>query len=418
MQTKNTFDIIGIGIGPFNLGLAAMCDTIPNFNTLFIEQNSCFNWHPGLMIPGTRLQVPFYADLVTLADPQSKYSYLSFLHATKGLFRFAIRETYFMKRSEYNEYCRWVANQLKNLQFNCRCEAIYYHEQRKCYEVITNQQSYYAKHIVIGIGTVPYLPSFVNQSRHPLLLHSAEYLFRKEKLLHQNKITIIGSGQSAAEIFYDLLQHYGGELSWFTRSDGFFPMDYSKFALEKTSPEYIDHFYSLVDTVKPAVLSKQNHLYKGIDMELIRAIYDLLDDKKSDNIHLHPNCELLSIANEFELGFSHNELHRPFQHNCDAVILATGYHCVIPPFIKPISDNIQWNDKKQFRINRNYSVDKNNSVFIQNAELLTHGFNAADLGMGPYRNAIILNSILGYEHYPMEKNVAFQTFGLPKVCKS
>jgi len=31
--------------------------------------------------------------------------------------------------------------------------------------------------------------------------------------------------------------------------------------------------------------------------------------------------------------------------------------------------------------------------------------------MGPYRNAIILNSILGYEHFVMEKNVAFQRFG-------
>jgi hypothetical protein len=38
----------------------------------------------------------------------------------------------------------------------------------------------------------------------------------------------------------------------------------------------------------------------------------------------------------------------------------------------------------------------------------THGFNAPDLGMGPYRNAIILNTILGYEYFPLEKDVPFQ----------
>ena len=413
MQKEKIFDIIGIGIGPFNLGLAAMCDAIPGPNCLFIEQNSHFNWHSGLMIPGTRLQVPFYADLVTLADPCSKFSYMAFLKAKHRMFRFAIRENYFIPRQEYNEYCQWVAGQLPSLQFNRRCESIQYQERKQYFEVVTNKETYCAKHIVIGIGTVPYIPSFAKNRIHPLQLHSGEYLFRKEKLLKQNNITVIGSGQSAAEIFYDLLHCYERELYWFTRSDNFFPMDYSKFALEKTSPDYINHFYSLADSVKPNVLSRQNSLYKGVNFSLINQIYDLLDDKQAGNIHMHPNCELLSIANEFDLTFRHSELQQTFRHNAGAVILATGYQSSVPGFIEPICDRIQWNEKKQYNINHNYSIDEENTIFVQNAELHTHGFNTADLGMGPYRNAIIINNILGYEYYPMEKNIAFQTFGLP-----
>jgi lysine N6-hydroxylase len=108
MSTQKVYDIIGIGVGPFNLGLAALCSTIPELNCLFIDQNESFNWHPGMMPASSRLQVPFYADLVTLADPCNKFSYMCFLKAKKRMFRFAIQENYFIKRSEYNEYCRWV----------------------------------------------------------------------------------------------------------------------------------------------------------------------------------------------------------------------------------------------------------------------------------------------------------------------
>ncbi len=42
-----------------------------------------------------------------------------------------------------------------------------------------------------------------------------------------------------------------------------------------------------------------------------------------------------------------------------------------------------------------------------------HGFDASDLRLGPYRNAVILNSILGREYFSIEKGVTFQTFGFP-----
>ncbi|QEC71248.1 hypothetical protein FSB73_05735 [Arachidicoccus ginsenosidivorans] len=78
------YDVIGIGIGPFNLGLAALIQTNTSINSLFIDQNESFNWHQGMMLKGTKLQVPFHADLVTLADPRNKYSFLSYLQAKKG----------------------------------------------------------------------------------------------------------------------------------------------------------------------------------------------------------------------------------------------------------------------------------------------------------------------------------------------
>jgi lysine N6-hydroxylase len=95
------------------------------------------------------------------------------------------------------------------------------------------------------------------------------------------------------------------------------------------------------------------------------------------------------------------------------VILATGYKQRYPSFFQPIRCRLNWPQQSSFEVARNYSVDiTRKQVFVQNAELHTHGFTAPDLGMGPYRNATILNTILGHEHFELEKKIAFQNFGL------
>src|SRR3712207_5055254 len=74
-----TYDLLGIGLGPFNLGLACLADPIDDLDAVFLEGADGFAWHPGMMLPDATLQVPFLADLVTLADPTSRFSYLAFL---------------------------------------------------------------------------------------------------------------------------------------------------------------------------------------------------------------------------------------------------------------------------------------------------------------------------------------------------
>jgi lysine N6-hydroxylase len=123
-----TYDIIGIGIGPFNLGLAALAADLPELTTIFFDEQPRFNWHPGLLLPTARMQVPYYADLVTLVQPQSRFSYFAFLHAQRRLFRFGIHENPFPLRREYNAYCQWVATHLHGCSFGLRCMDIVYDE--------------------------------------------------------------------------------------------------------------------------------------------------------------------------------------------------------------------------------------------------------------------------------------------------
>ena len=52
-------------------------------------------------------------------------------------------------------------------------------------------------------------------------------------------------------------------------------------------------------------------------------------------------------------------------------------------------------------------------IRVLNAEEHTHGFVAPDLGMGAFRNAVVLNTVTGREVYPVETSIAFQQFGAP-----
>lgn len=426
-----TYSLIGIGIGPFNLGLAALAEPITEINSLFFDQSESFDWHPGLMLPNATLQVPFMADLVTLADPTNKYSFLNYCKQTNRLYPFYIRENFNVLRKEYNFYCQWVATQLSNVRFGHEVIAIAYNNN--LYEVTVRRgktgkpETYYAEKLALGTGTQPYMPAFVDRSQTPHVIHTSQYLQHQKQLQQSGSVAVIGSGQSAAEIFQDLLPYtqQGLQLNWFTRSPRFYPMEYSKLTLELTSPEYVDYFYNLPDEKRKKLLTKQNALYKGINYDLINDIFDQLYEMSVDNSSLHVNIrsnmrlENITPAEEdsvYDLLFTETEQQEPYQCQASYVVLATGYKYKEPAFLQGIANRINRQPDGLFQVQRDYTIDVNdNELFVQNAELHTHGFVTPDLGMGAYRNAHIINKITGREVYQIEKRIAFQTFGTTKA---
>lgn len=425
MKTEIIYDIAGIGIGPFNLGLAALCEPIAELKTIFFEQKAEFGWHEGMMIPGTTLQVSYLADLVTLTDPSSQYSYLNFLRKQNRLIQFGIHEQHYLSRSEYNRYCKWVCGQLDNLVFGVSVMDIVFERDKNIFKIQVSNHSekqgiYYAKHIVVGTGTVPYIPPHIKYFLGQKVIHSSQYLRFKENISKSEKVMLVGSGQSAAEIFYDLLNDSKHQhLSWITRSDHFFAMEHNKLAYEMSSPDYIDFFYNLEAAQKSLLLLKQNHLYKGINYQLLNAIYDRLYDNfiegKPEFVSIRAGLTLKDICknkSRLQITFTRNYTNNEYHEETDVLILATGYQYEFPFCLRGVKNLIKFDTANRLIINRNYSVDNTNRIFVQNAEIHTHGFNAPDLGLGPYRNAVIINTILGYEYYPVDKCIAFQKFGL------
>ena len=423
-----TYDLIGIGLGPFNLGLACLTEPIDELSSLFLDQNPDFDWHPGIMLDSATLQTPFLSDLVTLADPTSPYSFLNYLKETGRLYQFYIREIFYPLRSEYNAYCKWAANRLSNVRFGHRVTSVEYAETDDVYLVRAVQTEtgtevrFQAKHLVIGTGTSPYLPPACRDLAGPVV-HSSKYLNHKADVQRRRSITLVGSGQSAAEIYYDLLSDidtHGYELTWVTRSPRFYPLEYTKLTLEMTSPDYVDYFHALPEPTRYRLASQQAGLYKGINADLINAIYDLLYQKNTNQAvqtRLLTNTELRTASHDpqtgqYTLGLHHTEQEQDFTLTTESLVLATGYHFQIPEFVEPIRDRLRWDSRGNFDIARNYSVDHTGRrVFVQNGGVHTHSITSPDLGMGAYRNSIIIREVLGREYYPIEKRIAFQEFG-------
>ncbi len=423
-MSTSVYDFIAIGLGPFNLSLAALTSNIDDLDGLFLEQNSEFNWHPGLMLESAHLQTPFLSDLVTLADPTHPLSFLNYCKKSGRIYAFYIRENFLLMRKEYNQYCRWVIDQLNSILFSSCVTGITYDEGKAEYIVVCHQagitRTYTTKKLILGTGPRPFIPDCDVSLDANNLLHSTDYLTQKTALQQQSSITLVGGGQSAAEIYYDLLQdidRLNYQLNWVTRSPRFFPLEYSKLTLEMTSPEYVDYFYALPNTKKDQLNASQKNLYKGINTDLINAIHDTLYIKSLDktlSTTLITNSRLDKITqrpdNSFHLHCYQQEQQQDFSLISDAVIFATGFNYQPPAFIQGIHDRIEWDNENRYAVKRNYSIDTNNSIFVQNAELHTHGFSTPDLGMACYRNSIIIRELLGFAYYPIEERIAFQTF--------
>ncbi|WP_405817008.1 SidA/IucD/PvdA family monooxygenase [Streptomyces sp. NBC_01390] len=431
---RKTYDFIGIGLGPFNLGLACLTEPIDELDGLFLESKPDFEWHSGMFLDGAHLQTPFMSDLVTLADPTSPYSFLNYLKESGRLYSFYIRENFYPLRVEYDDYCRWAAHKLRSVRFNTTVAEVTYADEDELYVVRTVAGDVHrARKLVLGTGTPPYIPEPCADLAGDFI-HNSQYMRHKRELQAKESITLVGSGQSAAEIYYDLLSEidvHGYRLNWVTRSPRFFPLEYTKLTLEMTSPEYVDYFRALPERTRYRLTQEQKGLFKGIDGELINEIFDLLYRKNLGGpvpTRLLTNSALNTVTYEsasgsssgsenssgtYTLGLRQEEQEKDYTLDTQGLILATGYKYAEPEFLGPVRDRLRYDTQGNFDIARNYTIDTTGrGIFLQNSGVHTHSITSPDLGMGAYRNSFIIGELLGSEYYPVEKTIAFQEFAV------
>lgn len=432
------YDVIGVGLGPFNLGLAALLSPLDDVEGIFFDKNEAFAWHPGMLLEGCTLQVPFMADVATMADPTNPYTFLNYLRHHNRLYRFYFYEKFHVPRTEYSHYCRWVAEQLPNCCFDSYVEAVGCLSPAENGEGVwvrvrdqksNETQIYEARRLVLGVGSHPRLPEWSRPYLGEHVFHSSEFLQRRDACRKARSITVVGSGQSAAEIFHVLLSeqpHYGYEIRWLTRSSGFFPMEYSKLGLEHFSPEYVDYFYRLRQEVKDQLRANQDLLYKGIGAGTIAAIYDLLYERTVGGdeppAELRSRTALRGISrsdsprHRYRLDLKQVEEGTEFSVGTDCVVLATGYRDGAVDLLSGLLDRLAMDDQGRPAVTRDYRLRWRGNgdptpIYVQNAEIHTHGVGAPDLGLGAYRNSVLINDLLGRTVYPVRDRNVFQHFG-------
>ncbi|QFU91320.1 lysine N(6)-hydroxylase/L-ornithine N(5)-oxygenase family protein [Amycolatopsis sp. YIM 10] len=416
-------DLAGVGIGPFNLSLAALAAGVPGLDAVFFERRRSFHWHPGLLIEGTTLQVPFLADLVSLADPTSELSFLNYLRAKDRLFPFYFSERFHIPRAEYDDYCRWASERLPSCRFGRTVTDVRWNTAENAFTLSFEEgDPVAARNVVLGVGTSPRVPEPLRElvgDPEVLVVHSADYLRAREELLVAPSVTVLGSGQSGAEVFLDLLRARPHGLRWLSRTRSFAPMEYSKLGLEQFTPDYTDYFHGLAEPVRDRLVPSQWQLYKGIDAETIAAIHDELYELgiggRWPDVTLTPGVEVIGAGRAgagVELRVRHVEQGTTATVHTGAVVAATGYTETLSPF----TGDCARDGSGRPVVGRDHRLELppevTGSLFVQNAERHTHGVGAPDLGLAAWRSASILNALAGRTVYRLPERTAFTKFGL------
>lgn len=420
-------DIVAVGAGPFNLGLAALVDTVPDLDTVVFDRAAELTWHRGLMLDGALLQVSFLADLVTLVDPTSPHSFLAYLREQGRMYQFYVREQFHPTREEYEDYLRWVARRLPHVHFGHEVESIAWDDDSAVFELTISSGNsthrHRTRHLVLGVGTAPRVPAALQGLGDSGVVHSGDYLHRIDDITAANHVTVVGSGQSGAECFLDLVRRAvpGQKVSWLTRSASFAPLDYSKLVLEMTTPEYVDHFHALPETTRDELVSAQWRHYKGISTETLDQIHDAVYNRriveKAGEVELRQGVGVVAAfgGDELVLELHHTDTGNRLTHRTDLVIAATGYVERPLPLHPDLSSRLHRDTRGRLRLHRNHAVSADGTldgrIFVANADLHTHGPAAPDLGFGAVRNATIINAVTGRACYPLPRSTAFTTFG-------
>lgn len=419
-------DVAAIGAGPFNLGLAALAAPVDDVDVVCFDRSPELTWHRGLMLDGSLLQVSFLADLVTLVDPTSPYSFLSYLRDQDRMYLFYVRESFHPTRQEYEDYLRWVARRVPGLRFGHDVLEVGYDERSDLFDVHvrtgTTSRVEHARHVLLGVGTEPRLPDALRALPRERVVHTADFLHRLDDITHAGRVTVVGSGQSGAEVVLDLLRRRtaGQQLAWLTRTESFAPLDYSKLVLEMTTPEYVDHFHALAEDRRDALVRAQWRHYKGISTATLDEIHDALYtrclDEKAAPVELRTAVEVTAATagEDVTLTLAHADTGEVTTHRTDLVIAATGYAERPMPLSAGLRQRLHTDRSGRLVVHRDHSVSADGALdgrlFVANADLHSHGPAAPDLGLGAVRNAGIVNRVAGREVYPLPRRTAFTTF--------
>jgi L-ornithine N5-oxygenase len=224
-SSDEVLDLLCIGFGPASLAIAiALHDTptlSPSPKALFLEKKPQFAWHAGMQLPGAKMQISFLKDLATPRDPRSKFTFINYLFEKGRLNQFINLSTFLPTRVEYEDYLKWCASHFERegkVGYGMEVESVRPGEKNSEGKVISwevtaldtrtgDQVILRTRHVVIAVGGRPVVPQNMQGLKH--IAHSSQFAstitqIQKREEGRKLRFAVIGSGQSAAEIFNDL----------------------------------------------------------------------------------------------------------------------------------------------------------------------------------------------------------------------
>lgn len=416
-------DLIGIGFGPANLALAIAIDEhnrrAPDeaLKVGFVEQQERFGWHRGMLLEGATMQVSFLKDLVTMRDPRSRFTFLTYLQERGRLADFINLKTFYPTRVEFHDYFEWCAAEFADtVGYGRRAVEIRPVEadgRIGAVDVVTEAAAggdrlvRRARNIVVGTGLRPRLPEGVTAGER--VWHTRDLLHRVPELTERRhrRFTVVGAGQSAAEAVDHLHRTYpDAEICAVFARYGYSPADDSPFANRIFDPSAVDDFFAAPEDVKRTLLGYHaNTNYSVVDGDLITSLYrEVYQDRVSGR-------ERLRILNTTRLtGVEHTAdgaralvrnlaTGEEYALESDAVVLATGYTQVDPrELLGTLAPACLTDQDDRLRVDRDHRVltagHVDVGIYLQGGTEHTHGITSSLLSTLAVRSGEICDSML------------------------
>lgn len=424
------FDVIGVGFGPSNLALAVALEESPEaspMSRLFLEAKTGPVWHPGMLLEESTIQISVLKDLATVRNPQSRFTFLSYLKEKGRLFEFLNLRDLFPSRIEFNDYLVWAAEALsERVRWGCEVTAIHPEpgEVPGTFDLLRvasrdlatgESQEVLTKNIVLATGGVPDSP--IPLVRGGRAFHTHEFLQRIRTEFPDRqapyKFAVVGAGQSGAELFSYLLTHYpNAEVTATLRRFAYKPVDDSHFTNEIFFPQQVDWLYSLSDEKRARVLDMCRDVnYAVVDAPLIRQIYHQIYNERVEGKNRATILPFLELREIEERGatvcarFENTLEEKRVELEVDALIVATGYRWPSDhPLLAEVADHLLRdpapvpNSGYEYRIRRDYRVEAKPGfrpgVYLQGFSERRHGASETVLSLLPMRAGNILDSLV------------------------
>ncbi|KAA8652309.1 hypothetical protein EYZ11_011668 [Aspergillus tanneri] len=443
-------DLLCIGFGPASLAIAiALHDALdPCLNksapsgwqpkVCFLERQKQFAWHSGMLVPGSKMQISFIKDLATLRDPRSSFTFLNYLHQKDRLIHFTNLGTFLPARLEFEDYMRWCARRFSDVVSygeevievvpgksdpSSTVVDFFTVKSRNVATGVVSARN--ARKVVVAIGGTAKVPPGLPQD--PRIMHSSKYCTTLPALLNNDQevynIAVLGSGQSAAEIFHDLQKRYPkSKTTLIMRDTAMRPSDDSPFVNELFNPERVDKFFNLSPAERQRSLAADKATnYSVVRLELIEEIYHdmyiqrvqnpdetkwqhrILPNRKITRVeHYGPNSRMrihLKSARE-EAKNAVDEGKETLE--VDALMVATGYFrnaherlLGSVQHLRPVGQE-EWSPNREYRVELDPGkVSAQAGIWLQGSNEKTHGLSDSLLSVLASRGGEMVQSIFG-----------------------
>lgn len=411
-STDGDFDVLGVGLGPANLGVAVVIDELnelagQDISAIFLDRRSDFAWHPDMLLPFSVMQVSYLKDLATQRNPLSRFTFLNYLHKKGRLTDFINMQTYFPSRLEFTDYFRWVLANLKlAVEWNTSVDRVdlvdggcLVHGRRADSDI-----SLRAKYVVLGVGATAALPGWAGTGLRRVF-HNAEFRTRLDRLPPPagGRVAVVGQGQSAAEVLRHLLESRPDlTVHCFISGYGMVPADDSPFANRVFDPEAVSDFYHAPEPVRAELLARHRTTNYGcVDPDLLSWLYGTeytgkitgsprLFFRRASDIHgAAETAETVTL--DFTERLTGTRSAEPF----DLVVCATGFTSEVPRQLLGAGFPAG-GDRAGITLSRNYRIEVDGvptPVFVVGSAGSGHGIGASLLSNVAIRSAEILDEM-------------------------